>query len=238
MLILFSAFQAAYLTLKNGGNPVACIVILFLPTVYSNYILSIRQGVALAFFLTGWFSKNNVTKFVLISLTPFIHTSFYISIFLLFLRRVALKYPSYAYLNIVAFSTVCMLIIFLIPHIGVGLGVRQSETYASTAFEVVKGSGLGLIFWFLLLIVFLNQGKIFLHQNIFSTFCIIFYLLSYIFATPLARTLQNHSILILISGLYLTGVNKKTFYCLINLFLAYTIFNAVNFGLISEFLQP
>ncbi len=237
LLILFSAFQAAYLTLKNGGGFAACVVILLLPSVYGNYILSLRQGVALAFFLTGWFSKNNYIKFALIGFAPLIHTSFYISLFLLLFQWMSRKYASPIYYNIVVFVVLCVAAILLIPYVGSSLGVRQAEGYASADFEDVKGSGLGLVFWFLILIVFLNQGQKFLQCNLFSVYCLVFYVLSYILFPTFARTIQNHALLILISGFYLSGLNKLLFYSLVILFFAYTVFSVLNFGLLSPFLQ-
>lgn len=237
LLILFSAFQAAYLTLRNGGNFAVGVVILLLPSIYGNYILSLRQGVALAFFLTGWFSKNKFYKFALIGLTPLIHTSFYISLFFMLFEWVIRKFTSRVYLNVAIFSIICIFAILLMPYVGAALGVRQAEGYASIGAGDIKISGFGLIFWLLLLATFISQGKVFLSSKLFPTYCLIFYVLSYVLFPPFARTIQNHAILILISGFYLSGVNRNLFYSLVILFMVYTVFVVVNFGLVSPFLQ-
>src|SRR5690625_4311379 len=78
-LIFLSGFTVSATLLHNSRVEQIHWVLLFLllPAVIKNHLIHIRQGVAIALFLYGWFSSSRPLKWILLSLTPFIHASFF-----------------------------------------------------------------------------------------------------------------------------------------------------------------
>ncbi|RID99990.1 EpsG family protein [Simplicispira hankyongi] len=236
MLIFFSALSATYLALKNSKNIFYCFVILSLPLIFGNYVFSIRQGVALSFFLAGWFSKNRLLRVLLMAIAPFVHISFLIPIIFILVEKMIKKFDLLIYLNLLIFAFICFLVILVAPYAGEYLGVRQTEGYYYGVGDVESASGLGFVFWVVIFASFVGQGRDFLSRNVFAVYCIIFYLISYILFPPFARTVQNHALIILMSGFYLSGICRMIFNCSVGLFFLYVIFGALEKGFLHSFL--
>ena len=84
IIIFFSAFIVSYLLLiNNPKNFFWLLLILVFPQVMKNFVIHLRQGLAIAVFMLGWFSSGNKKRVFFIGLTPFIHSSFFIIIAIL-----------------------------------------------------------------------------------------------------------------------------------------------------------
>ena len=78
-IIFVSSFTVSFLLLRNNLRYFwILLIILAFPNVIKNFIIHIRQGLAIAFFLIGWFSSSKSTKYFFFILSPFVHTSFFI----------------------------------------------------------------------------------------------------------------------------------------------------------------
>lgn len=235
-LIFFSASSAAYLAFKNSKNILYCCAILSLPLIFGNYIFSIRQGVALSFFLAGWFSRNRSFRVFFMAVAPFVHISFLIPIIFMLVEKEIKRFGLLIYLNLLIFAFISFIFILVAPYAGEYFGIRQTEGYYYDAINLESASGLGFVFWMVIFASFVGQGRDFLDRNVFAVYCVIFYLIGYIMFPPFARTIQNHALIILMSGFYLNGVCRMIFGCSVGLFFLYVIFGALEKGFLHSFL--
>ena len=208
-LIFFSSFITAYFLLNiSPKNIIFLILILIFPQVIKNYIIHLRQGVALAIFILGWFSVNNNKKILFFLLAPFIHTSFFFIITLLgfsyLIKRMRLNYD----VGMVFYILISLFLGLNLTYISSFFKARQAETYAFTADNI---SGLGFIFWIFILLTYLVEGRSFIQKNIISINFLVFYLVLYFFVEVSGRIFESVTVFVLMSGIFLTGLRKVLF---------------------------
>src|SRR5690554_6648259 len=88
ILIGVPAFITAYSILRvNPRYFFLLLFLLFVPQIIKNHIIHLRQGVALSFFLIGWFSNKKYIKYFFLLLTPFIHSSFFMILSIVFMNE-------------------------------------------------------------------------------------------------------------------------------------------------------
>lgn len=208
-LIFFSSFVTAYFLLNiSPKNIIFLILILIFPQVIKNYIIHLRQGVALAIFILGWFSVNNNKKILFFLLAPFIHTSFFFIITLLgfsyLIKRMRLNYD----VGMVFYILISLFLGLNLTYISSFFKARQAETYAFTADNI---SGLGFIFWIFILLTYLVEGRSFIQKNILSINFLVFYLVLYFFVEVSGRIFESVTVFVLMSGIFLTGLRKVLF---------------------------
>ncbi len=185
-------------------------IMLFLmyPAIIKNHIIHLRQGVAIAIFLIGWFCNNSVLRWIVYACTPFVHGSFLFICAILFLSRM---------LTFIKFGYDLRSGIFLSISVGLGMlftwlvnlvGARQG---GYNDFSAIQVSGLGFIFWSLIFSLWLFQGKKFLRTYVFESGVLLIYLGTYWTITVSARIFESGILLILIAGLSLTGWRKQLF---------------------------
>ena len=64
IIIFFSAFIVSYLLLVNNPkNFFWLLLLLIFPQVMKNFVIHLRQGLAIAVFMLGWFSSGNKKRF-------------------------------------------------------------------------------------------------------------------------------------------------------------------------------
>lgn len=227
IFIFFSAFMLAYRVLAYKPSYfIILLLILIAPQVIKNFVIHIRQGVAIAFFVWGWFSQSRYVKYGFILAAPLIHSSFFIVITLLlvtlFLQRTKIGVD----LRLVIYIILGVLITLLIGGLSQVLGARQAGEVPT----VSNVSGVAFLYWSLLLCLFLCQGKRFVREYSFALSAIFLYLAMY-FLTPLAgRVFESSVVIILLSALSLTGWRKFVF---IAVFCLFTLLS-----LISHIQQP
>ena len=209
IIIFFASFISTSLVLKNNQKYWYLVfLILLLPQVIKNDIVHLRQGLALAIFLIGWYSRNRRTKLLFIGLAPFIHTSFFFIDFILLVTFI-LKYLRYSKgIRAIVIVLLGIVLNFSLIFITSLLGARQADQYSQVDMSV---SGLAFIFWFVILIVFLSEGKQFANKYAFEQAALIFYLKTYFFMPVTARIFESAILLVLLAGLQLTKWRRWVF---------------------------
>ena len=207
--VFLASYITAYIILKfSPAHFILLILYLLLPQVLKNNIIHLRQGLAIAVFLLGWFSSRPNVRYFCLFLACFIHSSFLVILFLCVLNEFFARFRYGSDLRAVIVACIGLLIgVFGIWVAGV-LGARQADQYVD---EVVSVSGLGFIFWATVVGIFVFQGKVFLHKNSLQLSLIIFYLSTYFFLPVAARIFESGLLLVLLSALQLTSYRKYTF---------------------------
>lgn len=203
VVIFISAFLSAYLALKVDSRFFFVLLLfLLLPQVLKNYVIHLRQGLAVSVFLLGWFSRGRFSRNLLILFTPFIHASFFFVVVIYFFSRVFVLLRLSSGLRIFAFMLIGGGASFFTLWLASNLGARQAEVYGENNLEI---SGLGFIYWLAIASIYFLQGKEFLKENSFQVGMLIFYLAVYFFLPVSARIFESALLLVLISGLRLTS---------------------------------
>jgi len=214
VIIFIPATITALIVLQHGPKHfIWLLVFLLMPQVIKSHIIHLRQGLASTVFLMGWLSCKPTIRLTFIAITPFIHSAFFIVIMLLALSKIA---------NHLRISVDLRATLFTIAGIfmGIGglhwasevLGARQAGIYS---FEMKAASGLGFVFWFLVLLVMSLQGRDFIRRHTFELGTIIFYLSTFFFIEVATRIFKCTMIPLLLAGIYLTDWRRQVFFILI-----------------------
>ena len=110
IIIGISATLTAYYVLKYDSKYfVLLLLFLFIPSVIKNYIIH-QVGSGCFTFLVGWFSTNKKLKDILISLTPFIHASFFFILMILGIDWVLKRINFAIDLKVIIFSILSIIL--------------------------------------------------------------------------------------------------------------------------------
>jgi hypothetical protein len=224
MLIALSMGITVYtLSTKTNISVWWLVIAMIFPGILVNYVMTLRQGLALSFFMVGYFSKGRLSRNLLIGLSALIHYSFFIIIgiylFSLNLSRVKFIPPKAIVILMFPFAMLCgAMVLYGASFIGLN---SLSDQYIEQASIVYFG--FGQLFWLVVLILFLSNGNSFVRENFFSLFGIAFYIGSVIFFAPFSRIMQNIALFSMISGFSLTGLRLKFFKILIIFHILYIV---------------
>ncbi len=208
-IIFFPAVTVAYLALRaDPKNAIWIILFLFLPQVIKNHIIHLRQGLAIAVFLLGWFNTNRNVRWFFIFLTPFIHASFFFIIMLIILINISKKLRLAPDLRSLLFVGAGTAVGMNLGYLAMIFGSRKAQEYAFTAADI---SGLGFIFWAGIAILMALEGKNFFRQYTFPYAIILFYLATYFLVEVSARIFENGLLLVLLAGLQMRSWRKGLF---------------------------
>lgn len=201
-IIFFPSFIISYSLLRvSGHNWPWMMLFLFFPMVLKNHITHLRQGLAISVFILGIFSDNKIYRRALLLITPFIHASFFfilgLNFITLLLRRLHFGPELRSIIHLSLGITVGVSLSMVVAL----LGARQAERYTFSAGDI---SGLGFVFWTIVLMIFAFQGRVFLARHALAFGAIIFYLGTYFFIEITARIFESLLPLILLAGLELT----------------------------------
>jgi hypothetical protein len=224
-IIFFGSFTTSYLILRyNYRYFLALLFFLLIPQVLKNYVIHLRQGLALSFFLIGYLStsKNKFKSSFFILLSPLIHSSFFVLVFLIYLNKLIEKFKFDITLKILVIALFGIISSFIMETFAQLSGARQAAQYEFTSADI---SGLAFLFWLIVFVIFTLQGKYFLTNNLLSIAILIFYLSTYFFIPVTARIFESGIILVLLSSLSLKDWRKYSFFGLILLYTAYTVFS-------------
>lgn len=220
-IILFSAFSTVYLVLRNNSPKYILLLLAFLllPQVLKNNVIHLRQGLAVALFLWGWFSVSRNVRYTFFGLAALVHTSFIIVIFGMIVV---------SFLSGLRVSNGIRNLIYVSVGLGIALfglviasyfGARQADRYSEISANI---SGFGFLFWSGILGLFILQGKNFIEKNSISLFFIFLYLATYFSLPVTGRVLESVLLVILISALELKNWKKLLF---VFVYLMYFILN-------------
>ncbi|WP_439888866.1 hypothetical protein ACSX1C_07205 [Pseudomonas sp. MBLB4123] len=208
VIIFFSSFfTCIYILRFKVEYFFVLLVFLLLPQILKNNIIHLRQGLAITFFLMGWFSSRSGLRWTFMGLSSLIHASFLFLVLLFFLNQL---------FTIFRYSTGLRVLLISLLSVTIGgagmwlarvLGARQGE--GAQYFSV---SGLGFIFWLAVAVLFFSQGRQFLRANAFAFSILLFYLITYFFLPVTARIFESGMILVLLAGLSLDSYRKVCFF--------------------------
>jgi hypothetical protein len=208
-LIIFApAVVVAWQVLRRSPRQFPLLILLLLlPQILNNHLVHLREGLAVAVFLTGWFSRRGYIKWPLIVAAAFIHSSFFFVFPLLVLAHVLERLRISSSLRTVAFLGFAVLVGVSIGWTATILGARQAVEYSFTD----TGSGLAFIFWTGVLFLFCAQGRSFLYRHAFALSGICLYIGGYFFAGVISRVFEAVLVIVLLSGFELTGWRRQSF---------------------------
>lgn len=216
IIIFFSSFTVSYYSLKYGRkNFFLVLLILFLPQIIKNHIIHLRQGLALSFFLIGWFSDKKNQKNLFFIISAFIHSSFLFVLAFIFIDKLISKLKFDIYIKTIIYFLASISILLLMGVLASVLGARQVEETVPVLKQI---SGFGFIFWFAMLILYLQQKEFFIARQSFIVICIVFYLTTYFFTAYTARIFESSMLIILLSGVYFTRDLRVIFIILISIY--------------------
>ena len=226
-IIFFGSFITSYLVLKyNYRYFILLLFFLLIPQVLKNFVIHLRQGLALSFFLIGYLStsKNKFKNSFFILMSPLIHSSFFVLVFLIYVNKLSEKFKFDLALKILVIAFFGIISSFIMETIGQLSGARQAAQYEFTSADI---SGLAFLFWVVVFIIYTLQGKHFLKNNLLSIAILIFYLTTYFFIPVTARIFESGIVLVLLSSLSLSDWRKYSFIGLILFYTAYTVFSQI-----------
>ncbi len=217
-VVLFSSFWSSYLILKFDPRYFFfLLLVVFFPQVILKYAVHLRQGVAIAVFLLGWFSGVRSIRYFLFFLTPFIHSSFFFILLLLLLTSIFKKAKLAFDLRTVLVICLGISLSFVIGVVAEAVGARQGGSSEQVSSGV---SGFGFVFWLIVFLLYMFQGRTFCYLNSLAMTILVFYLSTYFFSKFTGRIFESAIILVLLSGLALTSWRKLIFLGLISVFFA------------------
>jgi hypothetical protein len=168
-LFVFSLYRSLPFNFGFEGL-IFVLIILFLPLVLKNYIIHLRQGLAMSLFYF-LYSSNFKHRKILLFLPAFIHGTF------LFISPIIVFFEIFSKFRMYFYFLTPLFLFVLIPFfssmfIGLNPKIDSIEDYDNTV------SGFGFIFFFLIffLLLFRHPSK---YLNYISLFFIYFYLMSY-----------------------------------------------------------
>jgi len=220
-IIIFSAAALfSYSLLRvDPKNSLWLILFLLMPVLLKNHITHLRQGLAMALFYAGYFSHGSVRRILLITIAPFIHSSFFFILPIVILPAIFKRLRLAMDLRMIVFAGFAIFASLSLGVIATMLGARQSGVYN---FEIASSvSGLGFVFWMMMGCLFVLQGEKYLKQNQEAIGVLVFYLVSYFFIEVTGRIFESGLPLVLLAGLALTGWRRWAF---IASFLLYSSF--------------
>lgn len=209
LIIFFPATWVAWIVLRQDSRQfVWLLFFLLIPQIFVHHLCMLRQGLAISIFLTGWFAHRKSVRLLFMAATPFIHASFFFVLLLLVVVTVARRLRLAAELRIPLFVALGLGVALSLGWVAPLLGARQAGLYNFSASYV---SGLGFVFWGMILAVMCLQGRIFMRRYAFEIGVIVFYLASYFLIEVTARILESALLLVLLAGLHLTSWRRVAF---------------------------
>ncbi len=206
IIVFFSAFTVSYLLLKhNPKNVFWLLLVLLFPQVMKNFVVHIRQGLAISIFMIGWYCIGNKKRLFFIGLSPFIHSSFFIIIAVMLGGWVFKKLRAAPDFKLLLYFCASLSMALLVTQLASLIGARQAST---TAMMAESTSGIGFLFWAGMFVILLLQGRRFLHEYTIATGILILYLASYFFTPIAGRVFESGILLVLLAVLATTGWRK------------------------------
>ncbi|MFQ2035829.1 EpsG family protein [Aeromonas veronii] len=222
VFICFSSWVGFYICLKNNPKHVLLMILIFLfPQVMKNYVIHLRQGVAITFFIIAYYRDEGLLRRALFMATPFIHLSFFFVILIYGLSLLLLRIKFSRGLSTVIVISVGITIAFSLKFIATYVGSRQANEYEFTSASV---SGIAFLFWTVFLMLYWVQGRDFCKKYSFQVLGILFYLSTYFFIEITARVFESYILLVLIACCYLTRYRRILFFGALTLFIIFTYF--------------
>ena len=199
-IIRFIIFFSVFLSLLSLGkltNYNYWIIILFIimPNILKNYVIHLRQGLALSFYLIGFSNTNN--KLIIFKyLSIFIHTSFLFLFMIELINRISKKFKINNDVRILFICVVLFIVPFFVEDIAYLLGDRRVLEYS---FLGEKNIGFGFIAWSLFLLFFITIKNRKNDVNLIIIYNLVLYISSYFTLDFSARIFESIVPIIVVS---------------------------------------
>jgi hypothetical protein len=224
-VIFLGAFVFSYVFLRAGvRNWPWLVIFLFTPQIMKNFTTHLRQGLAIAIFLAGYFSHNRARGWLLMGASPFIHASFFLILPVTAIPEILKRLQVGVDVRILVLASFTLTVGLTLGIVAQFLGARQGEQYE---FQLTTISGLGFVFWLGILALFVLQGSSFLRRYTVEVGILLFYLTSYFLIEVTARIFESGMPLVLLAGLALTAWRRVAF-----------ISALLSYGAIQWIMQP
>lgn len=213
IIIFSSSLVFSFSIIRIGkADPKFLIFAIFIclfPQVLKNYIIHLRQGVAIALCMYALTSNSVLGRRIGILIAPFIHSSYFFLLQNFVLTWYLKKKKSYSkkrafWIFLIITSALAIL---LVLFLGVS-EARQSELYKE---GIEPRTGLAFLFWLIILVIFLVDGSTFRERNFFSIAALVSYLMLYFFFDPIARIFESALPLVLVAGYQLSKYKRRLF---------------------------
>lgn len=222
IIIFISAFFASFTIIrKNPRQAVWLMLFLLSPQVVKNHIIHLRQGLALSIFFLGFYSTSPIFKTSLLIAAGLIHSSFIVVSAIVAMVWFALRARISTFLKVAVVLAFLLALSSFIMVIGKIVGARQAFGYQGG----IEVSGLGFVFWGIILLLFILNGVQFLRDHLFALSLLLTYLVFY-FSSPFsARIFESGLLLVLVSCLSFGGWRRVAF---ISLYTTYSLVSYYN----------
>lgn len=209
LIIFVPAFLVSFLIIYHNPRYAFWLSIFLLtPQVLKNHIIHLRQGMGIGVFLLGYFAGPKWMRIALITVAGFIHSSFLCIGLIILSVWVTGKLSLSPWLRIVILVACFIVLGVVFGAIAGGLGARQGEQYATATLDI---SGLGFVFWFCMLALFLSAGTGFIRQNLLPISVLGFYISVYFLTAVAGRIFESGLLLVLLGGLSIRGWKRQAF---------------------------
>tara|TARA_R110002072_G_scaffold242550_3_gene401314 strand:- start:1335 stop:2330 length:996 start_codon:yes stop_codon:yes gene_type:complete len=209
LIIFLSSFFASVVLFRFRALPFwGAMLILLIPLVLKNYLVHLRQGVAVAIFLLGWstgrFRNYSIAAFI----AAFVHSSFFFVVMLLLFTRFQRFAKLSSLLRVLSFLAFASGIIFSLDAMLAFSGARQAESQSEAS---ISASGLAFVFWLSILFIFLMQGVRFVKDHSYEIGFLVFYLTAYFVSVFSGRIFESVVVTIFNAGFSLSGWRRQAF---------------------------
>jgi hypothetical protein len=209
LLIFLSSFSLSFTLFTRSRISVKWIIlILIFPPILTLNVEHLRQAMALSFFVVGYFSVSKF-KNVLIFLSPFIHSSFFVSLPIIFLDKFLNRTPLKSFILFKLFLVLGYIIIatFYMKQIATILGAVQAQH----DFSALSNTGNGFIFWIAILLLFLSSRLKKWNEDYIAISIILLYLISYFFNPMVVRVFDPLVFFIFIAAYSFNKLKRRIF---------------------------
>lgn len=221
LLIFISSFGYFSMVLLNSRIPLIWrFAICLFPWSLTNYIMTLRLGAgSLVIFLHVLLKKK--IPFYAWVIAAGVHYAFFILASLAFTTNIVseMKFSTAvrALLVILSIGFVILPVLMLLSGFSGG--------HLPDYFKLdLSNIGFAFIYWAVVLVLFIAQGRQFVSENLLAVSTLITYLVMLPFFSAVSRVMQIAAIFVLFSGFQLTGARLGVFKALIFLHVLYFLF--------------
>lgn len=216
LIFVPAAVVALHVLRSNPNYAILLLAFLLVPLVLKNHVIHLRQGAAVAVFLSAWFASSRRWRWPLMFCAPLLHSSFFFVFMLLavawLLRR--LRIPTAIVIGV--YVAMGLVVGLGLGQLARAIGARQGE---EAEFDVAAdASGLGFVYWSLALGLYLLQSRRFLRAHLLEVGTIVFYLATYFLSPFTGRVFESTLLLVLLSMLHMRGSGGRVLVASVLLF--------------------
>lgn len=209
LIIFVPASTVAWLILSRGPQHFLYLIFLMIvPFVIKNHIIHLRQGLAIAVFFLALRVKSTPGRICLLALAPLIHSSFFVILLIYVLSRLIRRMSTRPALSIAFLMVASFIGTAAFSSVAMWSGARQAGTIESQMGDI---TGLGLMLWLVVLLIFFSEGAAFVRTNLFPIAVLLFYACSYFFTEQAGRILESGVLAVFFAALGLSRGRYRLF---------------------------